>query len=273
MDDFNKQFKEYLINMMHWFHEFCKENDIKYYALGGTMLGVARHHGFIPWDDDIDIGIPRKDYERLARLLKNRKGRYVLETPHSNSKDFYYTYSKLYDTRTTLIENSKTPIKRGIFIDIFPLDGLGNTIDDCRRKYKKIDILRMLLISRITTVRKGRGVLKNVLVLIMNLFPNFLINNKKLQIKIDNLCKQNDFNNCIYGGNLMGHWRIKEVMPTHIMGTPVLYKFENIEIFGVEHYDEYLTKLYGNWRIMPPKDQRITIHDFNCDLNKSYLDE
>ena len=269
---FDKKLKLCLIDMMAWLHEFCVNNDIDYYALGGTMLGAARHNGFIPWDDDIDIGIPRKDYEKLINLLNGKSGRYQLESPYGRKEDYIYTYSKLYDTQTTLIENAKTPIKRGVFIDIFPLDGIGNTEQESKENYKKIDRNRMLLVSRVTAIRKNRGFVKNTVVVISRMIPNYILNNKKLQLKIDSLCRAHDYNQYTYGGNLMGHWRQKEIMPSRIMGRPTLYKFENIEIFGAENYDDYLTRLYGDWRILPPIDQRVTEHDFFCDLETSYLD-
>ena len=269
--NFEYEYKQCLLNMMSWLHSFCLKNNLRYYALGGTMLGAARHKGFIPWDDDIDIGVPRKDYERLACLLKRTNGRYRIETPRSQAKDFIYTYSKLYDTETTLIENSKIPIKRGVFIDIFPLDGLGDSLEESRRIYRRIDRKRMLLVSRVTSVRSGRSAAKNALALLSQSIPNFIIDNKKLQSQIDNMCRERDFDKCSFGGNLLGHWRFKEVMESRIMGKPTLYPFETMEIYGAEHYEEYLTHLYGDWRQLPPEDKRVTIHDFKCNLHRSYL--
>ena len=73
--------QESLLKMLHWFHDYCIEHDLTYYVLGGTLLGAVRHHGFIPWDDDVDIGMPRDDYERLMELLSSQEGNYLLETP------------------------------------------------------------------------------------------------------------------------------------------------------------------------------------------------
>ena len=71
-----------LIEMLEWLHSFCVENNIKYYAIGGTLLGAVRHNGFIPWDDDIDIGMPRNEYNRFIKCMENTcQSKYVLETP------------------------------------------------------------------------------------------------------------------------------------------------------------------------------------------------
>lgn len=268
------ELKTKLLDMMKWFHEFCLNNGIRYYALGGTMLGAARHHGFIPWDDDIDVGVPRNDYEKLDSLLSNAKGRYRLETPYDGNDDFIFTYSKLYDTHTTFIEKARFPIKRGIYIDIFPLDGLGDTLQESAKIYKKIDMLHMLLVARVTTVNNKKSKSRNTAVQIARLIPSFVLSNKKLIHKIDSLCKSRKFEECEYGGNLLGHWRFKEVMNREIMGTPTLYDFEDMQIFGAEKYDEYLKNLYGDWHQLPPKEKQVSDHGYLfLDLHTSYLQE
>ena len=109
MNDMQKK----LVDMLQWYHEFCKKHNLNYYAVGGTCLGAVRHQGFIPWDDDIDVGMPREDYNRFEALMKEEgnSGKYVLEMPFEN-KDFVYAYGKLYDTTTTLIENTRYKTKR-----------------------------------------------------------------------------------------------------------------------------------------------------------------
>lgn len=260
-----------LLDMLKWFHAFCEQHQLRYYALGGTMLGAARHQGFIPWDDDVDVGMPRKDYQRLQQLLKNQTGRYILEYP-GMKEDYFYPFSKLYDTTTTLVENTKNHLKRGIYLDIFPLDGLGNSLEEARHRYKPISKRLNLLLSRTTGIRKGRHWAKNLAVLLARMIPNFLLGNKQLLRNIDTLCQKYDFDTCSYGGNFLGAWRFKEIMPRAVMGTPTLYTFEDMQVYGAQDYNGYLTHLYGNWRQLPPKEKQVTHHDFIAlDLGKSYI--
>lgn len=264
--------KGMLLDMLKWFHSFCEGNGLRYYALGGTMLGAARHGGFIPWDDDVDVGMPRKDYDKLAKLLEeNPNERYVLETPNTSGKDCFYPFSKLYDTHTTLIENTKAKIKRGIFLDIFPLDGIGKSLKESRKNYKNIDFTYNLLLSKASAVSKGRSFYKNVAVVVFKLIP---INTKKILRKLVEKCSRYAWEDCLWVGNLVGAWRFNEVMPKAYFGTPQKYTFEDAEIYGVENADAYLTSLYGDWRKLPPKEKRISHHDFlSIDLEKSYKEE
>ena len=90
------QLQTKLLPMLEWFHDFCNKNNLRYYLLGGTMLGAARHQGFIPWDDDIDVGMPRKDYELFIKLTNGQKfGSYIVESINTNATDFYLCIASL----------------------------------------------------------------------------------------------------------------------------------------------------------------------------------
>ena len=264
-----KPVQQKLLSMLKWFDSYCEEHKICYYIAGGSLLGAVRHGGFIPWDDDIDIIIPRSDYEKLINTFDSQGSQYELESPNCGNKDFLFSYSKLYDNTTTLIENAKVQCTRGIYIDLFPLDGVGD--ENWEKNYSKFDRLNMLLMTRTCSIRKGRGFFKNLSVLLMRMVPNFILDNKKLSIKVDKVASRIDYNSSIYVGNLMGAYRSKEIIKKEIIGKPTRYKFENIYVNGPEKYDEYLTHIYGDWRQIPPEDKRHGSHSYlYVDLEHSY---
>lgn len=263
------ELKQKLVEMMSWFHDFCVENGLTYYISCGTMLGAIRHGGFIPWDDDIDIAMPRECYEQLERIMKNNvfHDKYILETPNTNAGDFFYPFSKLYDTQTTLIENTKYKIKRGIYLDIFPIDGLGNSIEECKKEFRQINLLNKLLLLKVAGFRKGRDLYKNFGVALFRMIP---INPKKILEKVCKKHAERSINDYEYCGVLAGNFN--EIIHKKIYGKPTLYSFENIQIYGVEHPNEYLSSVYGDWKKLPPIDKQISQHDYiHLDLKRSYF--
>ena len=265
-----------MLDMMKWFHQFCISNNINYYVVGGTMLGAVRHQGFIPWDDDIDVGIPRKDYNRLMRdkdgLLKNEE-KYSIESYLDGEKDYEYPNAKVFDKHTTLIENNRLRTKRGVFIDVFPLDGIGQSKEEAMRNFSPIQKKLNFLMARTCELRKERKLKKNIAIIIARILPQCIYSNKTLLRSIDKLCEERSFDNSNYVGNLVGNWGIKEIMPKEYFGKPKLYKFECTEVYGPEKYDDYLTNIYKDWRQMPPIEKQKSHHDYLfLDLHKSYLD-
>lgn len=261
-----------LLEMLKWFDAFCREKKLRYYAVGGTILGAMRHQGFIPWDDDIDVAMPRRDYEKLKEYAKSEKGRYQFETYDSEAADYCYPFNKLYDTTTTLIEHARVDIIRGVYIDIFPLDGLGDSMEEALVNYRKIKKLNQFYATFKAGVRQGRSWIKNTAVIAFRLIPQCLVSQSALRLKINKLCSKYDFDNCKYGGNLLGAYWEREIIDLSLLGTPKYYAFEDMMLAGPEDADGYLTHIYTDWHKLPPKEKQVSHHDFvYLDLNKSFL--
>lgn len=260
-----------LLNMLQWFHEICVEHGLRYYVVGGTMLGTIRHNGFIPWDDDIDVAMPRKDYITFLEQFKGNSI-YRVEYPSFENKDYSYLYAKIYDTSTTLIEHRRFNVKRGIYIDVFPLDGIGNSNEEAQRNFSKIYKCNKLHDMIVCAFRNNRKWYKNLSIVFGRIVSPLLISERKLNMYINELCKQNDFDNSEYVGNLIGNWGYKELMNRSFFGEPKEYKFEDIVVYGVEKPHEYLTSLYGDYMKLPPMEKRVSHHDnIEINLNNSYL--
>lgn len=271
----NQELKSVLADMFGWFHQFCEAHQLRYYMLGGTMLGAVRHGGFIPWDDDIDVGMPREDFQRMAQLMReDPHDTYILETPDSEKPDFFYAYGKLYDTRTTLVENTRVPVRRGVYLDIFPLDGAGDSREEGTALFRPIKRRLELLLAMTTGIREGRSGYKNAVIRLARCIPHRILDPKKILRDIQRRCAEKRFDQCSWVVNFAGAWREREMMPRAYFGEPTKYVFENMQVYGVSDYDAYLTSLYGNWRELPPVEKRKSHHDYLCcDLHRSYLEE
>lgn len=235
---------------------------------------MSRHNGFIPWDDDIDVGMPRKDYTRLKELFGHEVvcDRFMLEHPETPGGSGHYPIAKLYDTTTTLVERKRALVRRGVFLDIFPLDGMGSSEHSARLRYSYISLRYDVFLANAAGIRPGRSKVKNALVAALSSLASSPASLCLLARSLDRACAKLSFEDSAWGGNPLGAWRFREIMPVGYYGTPTLRAFENARFYGVEKPEEYLSRLYGNWRELPPENRRRSHHDFvEIDLNKSFL--
>ncbi len=271
---FMNAYQEKLTEELKFLIDYCDRHGLNYFVIGGTLLGAVRHKGFIPWDNDIDFGLPRPDYERFIEMFSKEDGRYRVETSYSDAPEFLYKFSKLYDTTTTVIEDTQKPCKRGIFIDIIPLDGIGNTWLSAKLHFLPIYVLNTFLTANVISERWDRPNWLNRVIRFVGYIPAKFVNTKKLLAKLDRMCKKRDFYSSKYGGVLNGGYGLRDIVETKLFTEKAEYDFEYLKVKSVEDYDAYLTHLYGDWRKPPEGDRKKSDHEFAfVDLNKSYLED
>ena len=125
----------------------CKEHNLRYYIMAGTMLGAVRHKGFIPWDDDLDIGMPRADYDLLMANAKEWLPKPYEAVCAENDKEYPLPFAKVQDADTTLIERMHLKYLGGVYIDIFPLDGVPESRMAQRMHFAKYEFYKRVLLS------------------------------------------------------------------------------------------------------------------------------
>lgn len=239
----------------------CDEYGLKYYMLGGTMLGAIRHKGFIPWDDDIDLGMPRNDYEKFLEIAPKIMSDHLKLVNYQTDPNYHYYITRILDTATKVIENRFVSEGKytNVSIDIFPLDGSPNN-----PIVRKFHCKRLLLHRAASSLhfknlidKRRRPFIEEIMLWFIKLFPTDKIFNFYNQLAIcDKMLKSYDMDSSKYTGNLMGAYRDRELIPTAWYGEDSYYDFENIRLRGIKEYDKYLSQLYGDYMQLPPIDER-----------------
>lgn len=268
------QYQEKLLDLLIFFTDFCDKNNLHYLAIGGTALGAIRHNGFIPWDDDLDLGMPRPDYERFKLLFGKRIDNYILEYPQNCDEDYVVPYMKLFDSSTTVIESGKKNIKRGVWIDIFPYDGVGTEKKKCKRIIKPIYYKHMFIASCVYGENPNRAFWKNMVTRVSGALFASRLNIKKLLVSLDENCKKYSFDDSQYCTLFYAYDPVKNLYDKKMIMNCQLYPFETTMIKAPVAYDEFLSLTYGDWRQLPDMDNRESGHSIVfVDLNHSYLED
>jgi len=245
--------------------EICEKHSLTYYMLGGTLLGAVRHQGFIPWDDDIDIGLPRPDYERFLEAAgRELVTPYQLHTLFQNSGEYSYYYARVENTNIKVLR--KAAMKEALipaWIDVFPLDGVPDDPKKRSRWLKKIKLCSILFNRSQFTYFGSLNRKANIPLYFhmtntafLKLRLDRLINTRWAWKKLDSALKENDYNQCKTLFNACGYWGIKEMFPKSVYGKGRLYPFENLMLNGPENYDTVLTQMYGDYMTPPLEDKR-----------------
>lgn len=241
---------------------FCKKNNIQYYALGGTLLGAIRHQGFIPWDDDIDVGIPREDYDKFLKLYGREEKFFELHT-FKNDKSYIRYFARIEDPSIKIRRTDRSIEEiSSAWIDIFPLDGMPNNriireIWKCYILYRRAMYKFSCFDTGVVLNKKGRPPIERILISIGKTFPmqKILSKNRELE-KLDRALKRFPYKNSNYLVNAMGAYKFREMFHKKYYGDGRWYKFEDTQIWGPEDYDTVCSQLYGDYMTPPSEDDR-----------------
>jgi len=264
--DYKKDLQLKMLEIIKYMDKLCKKHDIEYYLIYGSALGAVRHKGFIPWDDDMDVGMTYENYKKFIDVCEKEldTSKYFLQRP-DNEKNYYLSFMKLRDITTTLIEegNKGLDITYGVYIDIFPLVGVP------KNKFKK----SILSINRAFVLSANLNVINNkILFVIFSIIKKLVGRKRILNICFKNCVKYscNDYEDwcCIFDGDGM------EINMTtkDIMGKPTIVDFEDTMLPIPEKYDEYLKYRYKDYMKIPSKKEiREKEHTpYIIDLNTPY---
>lgn len=254
----SKEIKKIELDILIDFDDFCKKNKLRYYLSGGTLLGAIRHRGFIPWDDDIDVCMPRPDFERLINIFPNNYGdKYILKS--IKRENFLYPFAKIIHYKTK-INYKYSDYEKNLWIDIFPVDGLPNDRKKLKEIYIKVNFYRKLLLLNFARANEGKTLLKKIFKPLGIFIAKMIGINFFLQ-KIERIALTYDYNETDYVGAITwGIYGVGERMKKSEFEKVVYVDFEGYRFPTFSCWDSYLKGLYKDYMIIPaPKDRKT--HD------------
>lgn len=259
-------FNSKLIGILQKIMEICEENSIHWFVGYGACIGAIRHKGCIPWDDDIDVCMPRPDYDRFVELCKETElVDYELATPN-DTPGYYVSFVRMYDKKSTLYFTTNSLHVSGIYIDIFPIDGAsdGNIESNFRscRILKKISKRSRMYYSknfRRNLIKKGRFH-TYLLIVFTSLFrkPIQRVSLKLIEKTTRKFPYESSEYCMFYETEVYGMRR--NIIPKKWIEETVWVPFENIQVRVPKYYHEYLTHIYGDYMTPPPEDKRDDRH-------------
>ena len=252
------------LEMMKDIHAFCVKNGIRYSLAYGSLIGAIRHKGFIPWDDDIDIMMPRPDFERFSQEYKSEKG-FRLSSVYDN--DTYVNYTRVYDNRTLVICPAKANKKEaGVWIDIYPIDGISDDVEESKRQFQRLRnytgvVMKWRMNLHALTMKSIRMKIRAAIRL-----PQLRVTHKGgfpfWHQQICNICKEYPFGSTKRCSSLVcmeaNRDNKQEIFPTEDFSDYMLLPFEDQQFYVASGYDNILTVIFGDYMKIPPKEKQVS---------------
>ena len=249
------ELRQIQIGILDEVHRFCESHNLRYFLSSGTLIGAVRHKGYIPWDDDIDIYMPRKDYEEFLATYHDQTGRFKSINPNQES-NYYYTFAKVVDLRTKMIETETEGYEIGVYMDIFPVDYVTDDLQERKRVFKLKKLLYKIRRCKISNANPLRSRLaywcyKSLPVsahYVFRLIQRLIVLGKPTRT----VCNMTEAGP-----------KIKGCFPAEDIASSVDIEFEGKLYKTMVGYKDYLERTYGDYMTLPPVEQRVT-HQFEA---------
>ncbi len=272
------QWNAIIIDVLKKFITICKENNLTYFCCGGTAIGAIRHKGMIPWDDDIDVFMPRPDYDRFVEIAAHMDlGKYEIVTPYTHDSYPLY-FVKLCNRQTTLQEQDNIPCVYGLYVDVFPIDGAPDDYEQARameRRFTKIKHKLEAISTHVSFVdylcllkepkEWGRFMRKTFGFFFRRQYRRSLLR------QMNDICYRYNYDSANLVAVYCGSYGPKEVFPKAWLNDTVAFSFEGLTVDLPVGYDNYLRQYYSDYMQLPPEEKRQSHHIkayFNMDVRE-----
>lgn len=250
-------------NMLLYVKELCENNGLRYYLHSGTLLGAIRHSGFIPWDDDVDICMPRCDILKLGKLIELESCYQLLSI---DSDTYFYNFYKLVDRRTRLIENAVRNINNmGVYVDVFPIEGMPRNRFKRVFHYWNLNLYRYLINC---FGEKKPEIRKNIFKYFVRFWKYYIITKcfdlTKLQKAYERVSQRYSFDDSEYVYVSGNRYHMNEIFEKAVFEDQRVELFESALFSVPKKSEQVLTQLYNDYQILPPIDKRVTNHSYQA---------
>jgi len=287
MDSSTIKRKEITLEVLKSFMSICDSYNLRWFACGGTALGAIRHKGMIPWDDDIDIEMPRPDYDKLVEIFRDNEFNDIALFHPELQDRYYYPFAKMVKKNTTLLERGEGVIAHfplGIYIDIFPMDGVSDDFNEfiiSRKKYADLNakfvastVYRSFTFKELLYSISCRGFKYTVK---SSLYGILCGKSRRQRIinEMKNICRRYEFDKSDNIAVLCGYYKYKEYMPKKWFVYYDIGEFEGFNIHLANGCRSYLEKIFGDYMQLPPVEKRVSTHNFeylNLSENVKFTD-
>jgi lipopolysaccharide cholinephosphotransferase len=253
------------LEMLKKFDVFCMEYKLNYFLAYGTLLGAVRHKGFIPWDDDVDILMPRPDYEKLLSFDNISDNMVIVSCKKEQGYYHPFPYINICDTSTAMVEHLlKKPTGKGVFLDVFPLDGCPDN-----RMLRYIGYLELKILSKAYSLKiLSKPNTKGGIRFIIEKIISMVFKNLKEKDLIDKIIQAStrykyEESEMVWNGVFLIKGKSRNIYPKLIFEKYIMCSFEDTELRIPVGYNDYLCRLYGNYMKLPDIKERTGHHEID----------
>ena len=250
----DRELKDIQLEILCNVTEFCEKHGLRYFLAYGTLLGAIRHKGYIPWDDDIDIHMPRPDYERFLQEY-NSTSECNIAVSQEVTPGYRVAFAKVYRKGTIVREFHFKPDVFGVYIDIFPLDGYEGEKQarKCGEMRRFMHVKNSIFLPQMPLARKLRLAVTKLMLLPFGM-PFMLRRIKRIATR-----REYDSSSVVFSSYSRFAW--KEYFPREIFDNYIMVEFEGRAFRAPHDCDIYLRALYGDYMTLPPVEKQVSHHN------------